>query len=195
VNGRSLLVAVTAALAACGRGQTDGTGAQSAPDGGFALGHAPTPQQIAAVDIDAAPDGRGLPPGRGDAERGRVLYAEKCASCHGVRGEGMAPNPALIGREPRAGFPFSADYKTPRTIGNYWPYAPTLFDYIRRAMPLAAPGTLTNDEVYSVTAWLLAANEVIPSGATLDSASLVAIRMPARDRFVPDDRRGGREIR
>jgi cytochrome c len=157
VNGLSLLVAVTAALAACGRGQTDGTGAQSAPDGGFALVHAPTPQQIAAVDIDAAPDGRGLPPGRGDAERGRVLYAEKCASCHGVRGEGMAPNPALIGREPRAGF--------------------------------------TNDEVYSVTAWLLAANEVIPSGATLDSASLVAIRMPARDRFVPDDRRGGREIR
>ena len=88
-----------------------------------------------------------------------------------------------------------ATIKSPRTIGNYWPYASTLFDYIRRAMPLSSPGTLTADEVYSVTAWLLAANEILPAGASLDSASLVAVQMPARDRFRPDDRRGGPEVR
>jgi cytochrome c len=82
-----------------------------------------------------------------------------------------------------------------RTIGNYWPHATTLFDYVRRTMPLDAPGTLSDDEVYSLTAWLLAANEVIPAGSRLDSAALVAIRMPARDRFVPDDRTGGRYVR
>ena len=82
-----------------------------------------------------------------------------------------------------------------RTIGNYWPQATTLFDYIKRTMPLSAPGSLSDDDVYSVTAHLLVANEILPAGSALDSASLVAVRMPALDRFVPDDRRGGREVR
>lgn len=115
--------------------------------------------------------------------------------CHGEQGEGIPPNPQLVGREPREGFPFGTDPALVRTIGNYWPHATTLFDYIRRTMPLSAPGSLTDDEVYSLTAWLLVANEVLPPGSRLDSASLVAVRMPARDRFVRDNRRGGREVR
>jgi S-disulfanyl-L-cysteine oxidoreductase SoxD len=182
-------------VGACSQRPAGAPGGDSNPKEGFGLGRTPTPQQIAAVDIDAAPAGHGLPAGRGDAERGRTIYAEKCAACHGAKGEGVAPNPALVGREPRNGFPFAADYRTTRTIGNYWPYATTLFDYIRRAMPLAAPGSLTTDEVYSVTAWLLAANEILPAGSALDSASLVAVRMPARDRFVADDRKGGAQVR
>ncbi|HEX9565137.1 MAG TPA: cytochrome c, partial [Gemmatimonadaceae bacterium] len=134
-------------------------------------------------------------PGRGDAVSGATLYRTHCASCHGNKGEGIAPNPALVGRDPRDGFPFGTDPALVRTVGNYWPHATTLFDYIRRTMPLSAPGSLRDDEVYSLTAFLLAANEVIPPDGGLDSASLVAVRMPARDRFVPDDRKGGREIR
>jgi cytochrome c len=161
----------------------------------FALGKPIQAGELAAFDTDVSPSGAGLPQGSGDATRGASLYRAKCAACHGAEGEGMAPNPALVGREPREGFPFGRDPALVRTIGNYWPHATTLFDYVRRTMPLDAPGTLSDDEVYSLTAWLLAANEVIPAGSRLDSAALVAIRMPARDRFVPDDRTGGRYVR
>jgi cytochrome c len=167
----------------------------SEPSAGYALGRAATAAEIAALDIDVDTSGAGLPPGRGDATRGESLYRAKCAVCHGANGEGIAPNPALIGRDPRNGFPFASDFKIRKTIGNYWPYATTLFDYIRRAMPLAAPGTLSGSEVYSLTAYLLAANEIIPAGSPLDSASLRAVHMPARNRFVRDDRAGGREVK
>ena len=130
-----------------------------------------------------------------ESERGAALFQAQCASCHRAKGEGIAPNPVLVGREPRDSFPFGNDPTLVRTIGNYWPYATTLFDYIRRTMPLSAPGSLRDDEVYSLTAFLLVANEVIPAGSALDSASLVAVSMPARDRFVRDNRRGGREVR
>jgi len=159
------------------------------------IGHAATPAEVAAFNTDVSPSGEGLPPGSGDAGQGETLYRTHCATCHGSQGEGIAPNPPLVGREPREGFPFGNDPALVRTIGNYWPHATTLFDYIRRTMPLSAPGSLTDDEVYSLTAWLLVANEVLPAGSRLDSASLMAVRMPARDRFVPDTRRGGREVR
>jgi cytochrome c len=108
----------------------------------------------------------------------------------------MAPvYPALIGREPREGFPFGNDPKLVRTVGNYWSHATTLVDYVRRAMPLTAPGSLTSDQVYAVSAYILAANEIIPKDAVLDSAAVMAIQMPAKDRFVPDDRRGGPEVK
>ena len=109
----------------------------------------------------------------------------------------MAPAyPPLIGRDPRGeNFVFGKDWRVPRTIGNYWPYATTVFDYVRRAMPHAQPGSLTDDEVYALTAWLLAANQVIPMNTTLDAKTLRAVRMPYVDRFVRDDRRGGREVR
>jgi cytochrome c len=97
----------------------------------------------------------------------------------------------LVRREPREGFNFGNDPKLVRTIGNYWPEATTLFDYIKRTMPLSAPGSLSDSDVYSLTAHLLAANEILPAGASLDSASLMAVTMPAKDKFVPDNRRGG----
>jgi len=173
------------------RGQT------SAPTT-YGIGTPATATDIAALNTDVAPSGEGLPPGSGDATRGAALYASKCAACHGANGEGAPgapPGPVLVGREPREGFTFGNDPKLVRTIGNYWPEATTLFDYIKRTMPLAAPGTLTEGEVYSLTAHLLVANEILPAGATLDSASLMAVKMPAKGRFVPDNRRGGAEVK
>lgn len=162
----------------------------------YGLGHAADPARIAALDIDVGADGSGLPPGRGSAADGEKLYQAKCSMCHGPKGQGMSTvYPALIGREPREGFPFGNDPKLVRTIGNYWSHATTLVDYVRRAMPLTAPGSLTNDEVYALSAYLLAANEVIPKDAVLDSAAVMAVRMPAKDKFVPDDRRGGPEVK
>jgi len=168
---------------------------QSAAPATYGLGEAASMADIAALNTDVGPSGEGLPSGSGDATRGAALFQAQCAVCHGANGEGIAPNPPLVGREPREGFPFGNDPTLVRTIGNYWPEATTLFDYIKRTMPLSAPGSLSDSDIYSVTAHLLVANEILPAGATLDSASLVAIRMPARDRFVRDNRKGGREVR
>lgn len=181
-----LLVGLLLVVGACGAGND--AVASGAPR--FGLGQPAADSAVSTMDHDVAPDGSGLPPGRGSALEGATLYAAQCASCHGQRGEGMAPAfPALVGRDPKAeGFAFASDPKLVKTIGNYWPRATTLFDYIKRAMPLTAPGSLTDDEVYALSAYLLAANDVIPDSATLDAAALRAIRMPARDRFVPDDR-------
>jgi cytochrome c len=163
----------------------------------YALGRAATPAEIEKWHTDVGPDGAELPPGSGTPSAGAEIFKAKCASCHGPNGEGMPPAyPALIGRDPKGeGFAFSTDWKITRTIGNYWPQATTIFDYVRRAMPHTQPGSLSNDEVYSLTAYLLAANKVIPMDATLDANALRAVRMPARDRFVRDDRKGGREVR
>lgn len=188
---RAGIIAIAIALAGC---QVMDDGAQSAPST-YGLGRTASAAEVAAMNTDVSPSGEGLPAGRGDATRGADLYAARCAVCHGANGEGINPNPPLVGREPREGFPFGNDPKLVRTVGNYWPEATTLFDYIRRTMPLDAPGSLSDDEVYSLTAHLLVANEILPAGSALDSASLMAVRMPARDRFVPDNRRGGREVR
>ena len=163
----------------------------------FALGHAPTPAELATEDIDVSPNGEGLPAGRGTAAQGEAVFANTCAVCHGKNGEGMGPYPQLIGG-PKGNIDFSTDAKIPRTIGNYWPYASTLFDYIRRAMPLTAPGSLTADQTYAVTAYLLSREGVIPPTAQLDARSLPAVQMPAKARFVNDDRRGstgGKKVR
>lgn len=163
----------------------------------YGVGRAATAAEVAAIDIDVAPDGEGLPAGGGTVAQGQAVFAEKCASCHGEHGEGKLPNyPRLVGRDPTTeGFAFAKMPGAPRTIGNYWPYATTVFDYVRRAMPQTAPGSLTNDEVYAVTAYLLAANDVIPMTATLDARSLVAVKMPYVARFVRDNRHGGHEIK
>ena len=163
----------------------------------YGLGRAAFSGEVAALDIDVAPDGHGLPPGRGTAAQGALLFAQKCASCHAAQGQGMPPTfPALVGRDPNGeGFPFARDWRITRTIGNYWPEATTVFDYVRRAMPHTAPGSLTNDEVYALTAFLLAANQVISRDAALDSASLMKVKMPYHDKFVRDNRRGGNEVK
>lgn len=151
------------------------------------IGRPATPAEIAAIDIDIGPDGAGLPPGSGTPAQGATIYAARCAACHGQSGR-EGPNDVLVGRLESKEFPFSRDPKLPRAIGNYWPYATTLFDYVRRAMPPAAPGSLKDDEVYAVVAHLLSLNELIPGDAVMDAATLPKVRMPARDRFVPDQR-------
>lgn len=159
------------------------------------IGKRATASEIAAWDIDVNPTGAGLPPGRGTYAEGARLYAAKCALCHGAKGEGLAIYPALIGSEPKAGASFADDYRLKHTIGNYWPYATTIYDYIGRAMPLTAPGSLTPTEKYSLVAFLLAENGVIDRGAVMDARSLPAVRMPARRYFVADDRTGGHAFR
>lgn len=163
----------------------------------YGLGRAADSTLLAAWDKDVGPEGVELPPGRGTVAEGRLLYAAQCASCHAPHGEGLAPAyPRLVGRPPEGeSFDFAGQPGVPRTIGNYWPHATTLFDYIRRAMPLATPGSLTDDETYALTAYLLAANGILADTAALDAAALRAVRMPARDRFVPDDRTGGQTVR
>ena len=159
------------------------------------LGHAATPARLAAIDIDANPAGVGLPPGQGTYAEGATIYARKCASCHGARGEGQGTYPKLVAAEPRQGFPFGTDPKIAKTLGNYWPYPTTVYDYIHRAMPLDAPGSLAPHEVYSLVAYLLAENQVVPRTTVIDAASLPRVKMPAHDRFVPDDRSGGPVVR
>lgn len=154
----------------------------------FGFGASADSSRIVAWDVDVRPDGAGLPPGRGTVEEGARVYQQHCAACHGPTGtEGRGGR--LVGREPWEDFPAS------RTVGNYWPYATTLYDYIVRAMPLTAPGTLTADQTYAVIAYLLHLNEIVPADAVMDATTLAAVQMPARNRFVPDDRTGGPVVR
>jgi mono/diheme cytochrome c family protein len=157
----------------------------------FSLGAPIDSAALKKIDIDVSQTGAGLPAGHGTAATGAPIYAAKCASCHGPKGEGLPPTyPKLVGRDPREGFPFGRDPKLVKTVGNYWPYATTVYDYVHRAMPLTAPGSLTPDETYALVAFLLAENEVIPRDAEMNAKTLPAVKMPARDRFVLDDRKG-----
>ena len=159
------------------------------------LGRRATRTEEQAWNIDVNASGAGLPPGSGRYAEGAALFAQKCAACHGSHGEGLATYPKLIGRDPRDGFPFGQDFHLAKTIGNYWPYSTTLYDYIHRAMPLTAPGSLRPEETYSLVAYLLAENQIIDRTTVIDARSLPRIHMPARDRFVVDDRVGGRVFR
>ncbi|MEH6556204.1 MAG: cytochrome c [Oceanicoccus sp.] len=151
------------------------------------LGRDVSPQEIQLWDIDIRPDGSGLPAGEGTVAQGEVLYSQQCMSCHGDKGVGGV-NEALVGRIADDAFPFGRDPGIKKTIGNYWPYATTVFDYIRRAMPFPQPGSLSNDEVYSVVAYLLYLNAIVDEDQRIDAENLAAIRMPSRHRFVVDDR-------
>lgn len=170
-----------------------------APPQRFGFGEPAPRDLIAALDIDVRPDGTGLPPGRGTVPEGGEIYARQCAACHGPKGEGGQAE-RLVGAEPRGLAPFGPEYErwrdgrpdVPFTIGNYWPYAATLFDYVRRAMPANSPGTLTADETYGLVAWLLAQNGIIADTAVMNAETLPRVIMPAHKRFVPDNRRGGR---
>ena len=203
MNLRCFALGITIVLAACRLekpGDVDGQGlpvasaATRLPER-LGLGTPATAAALARVDIDVNPAGAGLPPGDGDAARGATVYAAKCGACHGVKGEGQGPYPRLIGTESLAGFPFGTDAKIPKTIGNYWPYATTLYDYVHRAMPLTAPGSLAPAEVYSLVAFLLAENRVIPGNAVINASTLPRVQMPARSHFVLDDRKGGQPFR
>ena len=138
------------------------------------------PADIAPWDISIGPDGAGLPPGRGTAAQGEAVYAAKCQACHGEKGAGR-PNDALVGGKGS----LEAGKAPVKTVGSYWPYATTLFDYIRRAMPFTGSKSLTDDEVYAVAAYILNLNEIIGKDDVLDAQSLPKVRMPNRDGFIP----------
>lgn len=147
------------------------------------IGTPASAQQIAGWDIAVRGDGHNLPPGQGTAEQGEALYVQHCAACHGDFGEGLERWPALIG-----GRGTLATAEARRTVGSYWPHAPGVFDYIRRAMPYPAPLSLTNDEYYAITAYVLHLNEIIPEDAVMDARSLPAVVMPNREGFVLEGR-------
>lgn len=152
----------------------------------FGFGKIAEKERILLWDIDVRPDGQGLPIGSGTATKGKSIYNIKCVSCHGVEGKD-GPYDRLVGP--------NIPWKEAKTIGNYWPYATTLFDYINRAMPFDQPGSLTASEVYSLTAYLLYENGIINEDEVLNSKTLPSIHMPNSKSFVDDDREGGKEIK
>ena len=155
----------------------------------FGFGRTATRQEINAWDIDVRPDGKGLPAGQGNTANGKAIYGEKCLACHGLKEQAGVKllGPVLISD--------TTLKSRPKTIGNYWPYATTLFDYIRRAMPYNQPGSLTDAEVYSLTAYLLSANNVIKPDVILNANNLAKIVMPAKKLFIFDDRKGGPDVK
>jgi mono/diheme cytochrome c family protein len=167
---REHLIACAALLAFAG------TASAQAPQFGQPI----SPGDLAPWDISITPDGAGLPSGRGSAAQGEAIFAAKCQACHGEKGAGR-PNDALVGGQGSL-----AAGKTPvKTVGSYWPYATTLFDYIRRAMPFQESKSLTNDEVYAVSAYILHLNGIIGRDDVLDAQSLPKVAMPNRDGFIP----------
>ena len=151
----------------------------------FDFGTTPSAAEIAAIDIDAMPDGRGLPPGSGTPAAGAKVYADKCLTCHGdkLQGVGATGGAALIGGRGSIGTP-----KTKKTVESYWPYASTLFDYVKRAMPFNAPGSLSNDEIYAVSAYVLNMGKIIGDKDVMNAKTLPKVSMPNKDGFIPDPR-------
>jgi S-disulfanyl-L-cysteine oxidoreductase SoxD len=148
----------------------------------YGIGRAATPAEIAGWNIDIDREGHNLPPGSGTVNHGHEVFDQQCAACHGAKGEGGVGD-QLVGGQGTLATP-----KPVRTVGSYWPYASTLFDYIRRAMPQNAPQSLSNDDVYAVSAYILNLNGLLPADATLDARTLSAIKMPNRSMFVGDTR-------
>ena len=148
------------------------------------IGSPVSPQEIAGWDIDVRGDGTGLPSGSGTARQGQTIFASRCAKCHGDEGQGDSEGPALKG-----GIGSLATKNPVKTIGSFWPYAPPIFDYVRRSMPLDAPQSLAPDEVYALAAFLLHVNGQLPDQEEhISRTNLPLIAMPNRDGFVSDDR-------
>ena len=150
------------------------------------LGQAIDGAAAARLDGTVFPDGRGLPPGRGTVSAGLALYNTQCSACHGPSGSGGS------GGKLAGGGPLPGSARADKTIGQFWPFATTVFDYLRRAMPLQAPGSLSDDDSYALTAYLLHLNGLLDADAALDAQRLPAIRMPNRDGFVTAPRDGPR---
>jgi cytochrome c len=151
----------------------------------YGFGTAATNEDLARF-VSPLSDGRGLPSGSGTVAAGKALYAAQCAACHGANLEGGQGDRLIGGRGTLKG---NDPSKAPvKTVESYWPYSTTLFDYIKRAMPLTAPGSLTNDEVYAVSAYILSQAKIVPEDAVLNDKNMASIKMPNRDGFVPDPR-------
>jgi mono/diheme cytochrome c family protein len=169
---RRLVAAATAALSACAAQPT------SAPVKAPAFGSPVSAAEIARWDISVPPSGEGLPAGSGTAKQGEAVYVAQCQACHGAKGVGNPADP-LVG-----GIGSLATGKPLRTVGSYWPYATTLFDYTRRAMPINNPLSLSNEEVYAVTAYVLYLNGIIAENAEMNAKTLPQVKMPNRDGFI-----------
>lgn len=152
-------------------------------NGSYGIGKSATAEEIAGWDIDIRPDGKGLPPGSGSVEEGEWLYEDKCASCHGSFGEGVGRYPVLSGGEGTL-----AEDRPEKTVGSYWPYASTLWDYIHRAMPFTAPQSMTDEEVYAITAYVLYLNDLVEDDFVLTADNLASVEMPNQEGFFLDDR-------
>lgn len=152
-------------------------------DGRFGLGREALPEEVAAWDIDIRPDGQGLPAGSGDVWTGEEVYVELCAACHGDFGEGIDRWPVLMGGDGTL-----ARDDPVKTVGSYWPYLSTVWDYVHRAMPFGAAQTLTDDEVYAVTAYILYLNNLVDDDFVLSAETFAGFEMPNADGFAPDDR-------
>jgi len=148
----------------------------------YGVGRTLSPDEIRKYDVLIPPSGAGLPPGSGTAEKGKAIYAAQCARCHGATGR-EGPEDVLVG-----GIGSLASANPQKTVGSYWPYATTLWDYLNRAMPFDRPGVLSPDDVYAVTAYVLHLNGIVSATDVLDANTLPKIRMPNRDGFVPDSR-------
>lgn len=153
-------------------------GAGAACADGPNLGKPVSAAEIVAWDSSIMPDGTGLPPGSGTATQGAQIYAQKCVACHGENGRGGIST-ALVAKGP-----ITSINAAEKTIANFWPYATTLFDYIRRAMPWQQPKSLTSDEVYALTAYMLALNKLIGENDTVNAETLPKVKMPNRDGFI-----------
>ena len=157
----------------------------------FDFGQPASEPEVAAVAIAIGPDGKGLPPGKGDYATGKQVYETACAACHGANLLGVANLPNMpSGAQLRliGGRGTLTSQKPILTVESYWPHATTLFDYVRRAMPFQAPGSLSNDEVYAVAAYILVEAKILDKAAVLDARSLPKVQMPNRDGFIPDPR-------
>src|SRR5205814_2985671 len=144
----------------------------------FGVGRPPSADELKSIDIEVLPDGRGLPPGSGTAAAGKTIYAARCVTCHGATGK-EGPQDILVGGQGTLASP-----KPVKTVGSYWPYATTVWDYINRAMPFDHPGTLPPDQVYATTAYLLYLNGIIGETDLMNDRTLPLVRMPNRDGFV-----------
>ncbi len=151
--------------------------------GHYGYGTPATAEQIAGWDIDVRPDGKGLPPGEGSVEDGEYLYEEKCALCHGSFGESVGGYPALAGGDGSL-----TDPRPKKTVGSYWRYTSTLWDYIHRAMPFTQPESLEDDEVYAITAYVLHLNDIVDYDFVLTQDNLTEVRLPNEDNFIDEER-------
>ncbi len=188
----AFVILATATLVACSVSVKYDRGDQldrSGPDqpeqvaGYYGVGKAASPAEIAGWDIDIRPDGLGLPDGSASAEDGEMLYEDQCAVCHGSFGEGVDRYPVLAGGEGTL-----TESRPEKTVGSYWPYASTLWDYIHRAMPFEAPQSLSDQEVYAITAYVLYLNDLVDYEFVLSRDNLASVEMPNRDGFFVDDR-------
>jgi len=164
-----------ALAAACALGLFSSVALAQSPN----LGKVITPEEVAPWDISVSPDGAGLPPGSGTPKQGEAVYASKCLACHGEKGAGK-PNDALVGGIGS----LAGDKPALKTVGSFWPYATTIFDYVRRSMPYNESKTLTNDELYAVAAYILQLNGIIGENDTMNAQTLPKVPMPNRDGFV-----------